>query len=157
MLWPHDEPQQRQQIFSSRSFGQLISDLPPLKESVAAYATCAAEKLRTQQLLTSEVGLMLRTNPFSTDLPQYQRSVSIAVPPTDDTRLIAQAAIKLLHTIYRPGFAYQKTGIYRRGIWQHVSPAEAGRGGVDFNAIISLKKVAILLPNTAQKQKRLTA
>lgn len=104
-------PNERQQIFSSRSFGQLISDLPPLEESVAAYATRAAEKLRTQQLLTSEVGVMLRTNPFRTDLPQYQRSSSISISPTDDTRLIAQAAIKLLRTIYRPGFAYQKTGI----------------------------------------------
>jgi DNA polymerase V len=104
-------PAERQQIFSSRSFGQLISDLPPLEESVAAYATRAAEKLRTQQLLTSEVGVLLRTNPFRTDLPQYQRSASIAIPPTDDTRLIAQAAIKLLRVIYRTGFAYQKTGI----------------------------------------------
>ena len=105
------QPTERQQIFSSRSFGQLISELPPLEESVAAYATRAAEKLRTQQLLTSEVGVMLRTNPFRTDLPQYQRSVSVAIDPTDDTRLIAQAAIKLLRVIYRPGFAYQKTGI----------------------------------------------
>jgi DNA polymerase V len=104
-------PAERKQIFSSRSFGQLISDLLPLEESVAAYATRAAEKLRAQQLLTSEIGVMLRTNPFRTDLPQYQRSVSIAIPPTDDTRLIAHAAIKLLRTIYRPGFAYQKTGI----------------------------------------------
>lgn len=104
-------PSERQQIFSSRSFGQLISDLASLEESVAAYATRAAEKLRKQQLLTSEVGVMLRTNPFRTDLPQYQRSVSIAINPTDDTRLIAQAAIKLLRTIYRSGFAYQKTGI----------------------------------------------
>ena len=104
-------PTERKQIFSSRSFGQLISDLPPLEESVAAYSTRAAEKLRTQKLLTREVGVMLRTNPFRTDLPQYQRSVSITIPPTDDTRLIAQAALKLLRTIYRTGFAYQKTGI----------------------------------------------
>jgi DNA polymerase V len=104
-------PAERKQIFSSRSFGQLICELLPLEESVVAYATRAAEKLRTQQLLTSEVGVLLRTNPFRTDLPQYQRSSSISISPTDDTRFIAQAAIKLLRTIYRPGFAYQKTGI----------------------------------------------
>lgn len=104
-------PSERKQIVSSRSFGELISTLPPLEESVTAYATRAAEKLRSQQLLTREVGVILRTNPFRTDLPQYQRSLSTPLPPTDDTRIIAQAAIKLLRTIYRPGFAYQKSGI----------------------------------------------
>jgi DNA polymerase V len=104
-------PAERKQIFSSRSFGQLISELPPLEESIAAYATRAAEKLRQQKLLTSEVGVMLQTNPFRTDLPQYHHSSSISILPTDDTRLIAQAAIKLLRSSYRSGFAYQKTGI----------------------------------------------
>jgi DNA polymerase V len=104
-------PAERQQIFSSRSFGQLISELPPLEESVAAYASRAAEKLRQQKLLTGEVGVMLRTNPFRTDLPQYQKSYSISITPTNDTRHIARTAIKLLRTLYRPGFAYQKTGI----------------------------------------------
>jgi DNA polymerase V len=104
-------PAERKQIFSSRSFGQLISELAPLEESVAAYASRAAEKLRQQKLLTGEVAVMLRTNPFRTDLPQYQKSYSISITPTDDTRHIAQAAIKLLRTLYRHGFAYQKTGI----------------------------------------------
>ena len=104
-------PNERQQIFSSRSFGQLIDDLASLEESVVSFATRAAEKLRGQQLLTGEVAVMLRTNPFRTDLPQYQRSYAVSISPTDDTRLIAQAAIRLLRIIYRPGFAYQKTGV----------------------------------------------
>ena len=104
-------PAERKQIFSSRSFGHMISELPQLEESVAAYATRAAEKLRQQKLLTSEVGVMLQTNPFRTDLPQYHHSSSVSISPTNDTRLIAKAAIKLLRSLYRPGFVYQKTGI----------------------------------------------
>lgn len=106
-----ERPPDRKQIFSSRSFGQLIHDLAPLEESVAAYATRAAEKLRAQNLATGCVAVMLRTNPFRTDLPQLQRCASINIPLTDDTRHIAQTAIQILRTIYRPGYAYQKTGV----------------------------------------------
>ena len=66
-------PDSRKQIFSSRSFGQLISDLSPLEEAVAAYGTRAAEKLRQQRLMAGTVGVILRTNPFRQDLPQYER------------------------------------------------------------------------------------
>jgi len=104
-------PGARKQILSSRSFGQLISDLPPLEEAVVSYATRAAEKLRQQGLLTGNIGVFLRTNPFRTDLPQEDRSLSLTLHPTDDTRIIAQAALKTLREIYRPGFAYQKAGV----------------------------------------------
>lgn len=105
-------PNERQQIFSSRSFGKLIGDLAPLEESVVSYATRAAEKLRAQKLLTGCVAVMIRTNPFRTDLPQYQRSVALPLTAaTDDTRLIAQVALKLLRQVYREGYLYQKTGV----------------------------------------------
>lgn len=104
-------PDTRKQIFSSRSFGQLISDLSPLEEAVAAYGTRAAEKLRQQGLVAGSVGVILRTNPFRKDLPQYERGLNLTIIPTDDTRLIVQAALKCLRAIYRPGFAYQKAGV----------------------------------------------
>jgi DNA polymerase V len=104
-------PDSRKQIFSSRSFSQLISDLPPLEEAVASYATRAAEKLRQQGLMAGTVGVILRTNPFRKDLAQYERGLNLAISPTDDTRLIAQAALKGLRAIYRPDFAYQKAGV----------------------------------------------
>jgi DNA polymerase V len=89
----------------------LISDLPPLEEAVASYATRAAEKLRQQGLMAGTVGVILRTNPFRKDLPQYDGGLNLSIAPTDDTRLIAQAALKGLRAIYRPNFAYQKAGV----------------------------------------------
>ncbi len=104
-------PSARKQILSSRSFAQLIGDLAPLEEAVASYATKAAEKLRQQGLVTGTVGVFLRTNPFRKDLPQYERGLNTPTNATDDTRLIAQAALKGLRAIYREGFAYQKAGV----------------------------------------------
>lgn len=104
-------PATRKQILSSRSFGQLIGELSPLEEAVASHATRAAEKLRRQGLVAGTVGVILRTNPFRADQLQYEGGLNLPVTPTDDTRLIAQAALKGLRAIYRPGFAYQKTGV----------------------------------------------
>lgn len=104
-------PGARKQILSSRSFGQLIGDLSPLEEAVASYATRAAEKLRRQGLVAGNVGVFLKTNPFREEQPQYENSISISVTLTDDTRLIAQTALRGLRSIYRSGFAYQKAGV----------------------------------------------
>lgn len=104
-------PATRKQILSSRSFGQLIAELSPLEEAVASHATRAAEKLRRQGLVAGTVGVILRTNPFRLDQLQYEGGLNLPVTPTDDTRLIAQAALKGLRAIYRPGFAYHKAGV----------------------------------------------
>lgn len=44
----------KQQIMSSRSFGQLVYDLSDLEEAVATYVGKAAEKLRAQESLAGE-------------------------------------------------------------------------------------------------------
>lgn len=116
-------PDTRKQIFSSRSFGQLIRNLSPLEEAVSAYATRAAEKLRKQGLVAGTVGVILRTNPFRKDLPQYEGGKNLGITPTADTRLIAQAALKGLHTIYRSGYDYQKAGVLLTDLF----PAEQGQ------------------------------
>lgn len=56
--------------------------------------------------------VFVKTNPFREDLPQYSRSVLVPLPrPTDDGRLIVQAAMAGLRALYRPGFAFQKCGV----------------------------------------------
>lgn len=104
-------PAQRKQILCSRSFGRLIEELSPLEEAIVAYATRAAEKLREQGLLTACVEAFVRTNPFRADLPQYQQGLGITLAATDDTRLIARAALQGLRAIFRSGYRYQKVGV----------------------------------------------
>jgi DNA polymerase V len=107
----HDVPN-KQQIMSSRSFGQYVYDLAPLKEAVASYIAIAAEKLRGQGSLAGMVQVYIRTNPHKESAPQYQRGLTIPLPEaTDDTLRLTRAALWGLKRIYRSGFAYQKAGV----------------------------------------------
>lgn len=102
----------KQQIMSSRSFGQYVYALDELREAVASYIAKAAEKLRAQDCLAGAVQVHIRTNPFKPREPQYQRSVMAPLPePTADTRALVGFAVKLLESIFRPGYAYQKAGV----------------------------------------------
>jgi DNA polymerase V len=102
----------KQEIMSSRSFGQYVYTLPELKEAVALYMSRAAEKLRRQGSLAGMVQVYIRTNPFKADIPQYQRGVNLPLPEaTDDTLRLIRAAHWGLKRLYRPGYAYQKAGV----------------------------------------------
>lgn len=102
----------KQQIMSSRSFGQLIYERGELEEAVASYIGQAAVKLRAQDSLAGGLQVYVRTNVFKPELPQYQRSVTVPLPEaTADTRLLTQWGIRILRKIFRPGFGYHKAGI----------------------------------------------
>lgn len=102
----------RQQIISSRSFGSLIYALEDLEEAVASYTARAAEKLRQQDSLAGAVQVMIRTNVFKPDVPQYQKAVTVPLPETTaDTRILTRWTLRILRRIYRPGYGYHKAGI----------------------------------------------
>lgn len=100
----------KQQIMCSRSFGQEVTELAELRESILSYVARAAEKLRRQKSLTSSVMVFAHTNPHK-DVPQLSRRIVVPLPhPTDDTLLLGRAASAGLARIYRPGYRYKKTG-----------------------------------------------
>ena len=102
----------KKQIMSSRSFGRPVFALDELAESVASYMSRAAEKLRRQHSLAGAVQVYVRTNPFKERQPQYSQGMILPLPdPTDDTRQLVSAAIMVLRRLYKPGFAYAKTGV----------------------------------------------
>jgi DNA polymerase V len=102
----------RQQIISSRSFGTLIDDLEDLEEAVASYTARAAEKLRRQDSLAGAVQVMIRTNVFKPEAPQYQKAVTVPLPEaTADTRILTRWTLRVLRRIYRAGYGYHKAGI----------------------------------------------
>lgn len=101
----------RQQIMVSRSFGQEVSNFDDLSESVAYFATSAAEKLRKDGSVAASICVFIRTNPHK-ESPQYQRSVVVPMSqPTDDTVQLVNAATRGLREIYRMGFGYKKSGV----------------------------------------------
>lgn len=103
---------EKQQIMSSRSFGQLVYDLAELEEAVASYVAKAAEKLRIQDSLAGAVQVYIRTNVFKPETPQYQQAITVPLPEaSSDTRVLTRWALRVLRRIYRPGFGYHKAGI----------------------------------------------
>jgi DNA polymerase V len=103
---------EKQQIMSSRSFGQLVYDLETLEEAVASYVAKAAEKLRNQNSFAGVVQVYIQTNVFKPETPQYQRAVTVPIPEaTSDTRVLTKWALRILRRIYRAGFGYHKAGI----------------------------------------------
>lgn len=102
----------KQQIMSSRSFGQSVYDLEELEEAVATYISRAAEKLRAQRSLAGAVTVGVMTNRFKANEPQYHRSLVVPLPePTADIRVLAAYALRALKHIYRPGFEYKKAAV----------------------------------------------
>jgi DNA polymerase V len=106
-----DAPGPKQQIACTRSFGKPMHELGPLVEAVSEFAGRAAEKLRKQNCLASELLVFMHTSPYR---PGAQCSRSVVVPlrrPTDDTLALAQAAADGMRYMYVPGFRFIKAGV----------------------------------------------
>ena len=102
----------KQSILSSRSFGQMQTELASLAEAVSAHCANTYSKLRRQRSLTQSIYVFLKTNRFREDLIQYNQSATITlVTPTDDLRLITQHAKMCLQKIYKAGLHYKKVGV----------------------------------------------
>ncbi len=105
------QPAPKQAIACTRSFGHPVTELADLSEAVTEFASRAAQKLRKQHSLASQVLVFIRTSPFCND-PQYSRSTSIPLRrPTADSAVIVRAVLDGLRTIYRPGFKLAKAGV----------------------------------------------
>lgn len=106
------EVAQRQSICTSRSFGNMVTDLYELKSSVANFAASCANKLRGQHSVASTVTVFVSSNRFREELPQYSNAqTKILNIPTSDTIELTNAALAILKEIYREGISYKKTGV----------------------------------------------
>lgn len=102
----------RQQIISSRSFGQSVTTLSELEEAVSVYMSTAAAKLRGQGSVAASAHVYILTNVHKKEDPQYSQGITIALAqPTDDTMQLVAAVKAGLRRIYRPGYRYKKAGV----------------------------------------------
>ncbi|MDA3900805.1 MAG: Y-family DNA polymerase [Spirochaetes bacterium] len=109
-------PPNRRSIVSSRSFGTPVSKLALLSESVHEYGCRAATRLRSMNLLCSSLTVYIATNLFK-DEPHYSNSATVTLNyPTDSSPIITKEATRLLHTLFKEGYQYKKTGIMLHGL-----------------------------------------
>lgn len=108
----NEGPPPKEAIGTSKMFGVRQTELPPIREALAAYVSRAAEKLRAQNSLCSTIQVGLQTQLAQLDGPRYANAVTMALPaPTDDTREILALAQRGLSQIYRPGYPFSKCSI----------------------------------------------
>ena len=102
----------KQQIISSRSFGNAVTALPVLKDALSLFVANACAKLRKQNSQAALIQVFLQTNRFRKDQPQYMPCLAVPLPrPTHDTLEVNRWAAALCERMYKPDYAYKKAGI----------------------------------------------
>ncbi len=102
----------KQQISSSRSFEQMVTDLETLCRAVAKHADTCARKLRAQHSCVASMLVYVRTNRFRDDLPQCWKQGTVTFPvATSDTLDIVDGAVEAVKKIYEEGYHYKKAGV----------------------------------------------
>ena len=101
----------KKEIFSSRSFGQRITEKDQLKFALAAHAETVSAKLRKQASLANGVTIFASSSPHDNE-PYFRKSVYIPFAvPTSDTRIITGATESALSALYKTGVRYYKCGL----------------------------------------------
>lgn len=107
-----DRSTSKKSICTSRSFGERLTELPPISEAVANFTASCAEKLRKQHSLASVLMIFIHTNPHAPNLPQYSNQTVIQLPvPTNDSTELIQYALRGLKSIFKEGYRYKKAGV----------------------------------------------
>lgn len=124
-----DVVEPKQSICVSRSFVHEISDMAGLQEQVANFAFSAAEKLRRQKSYCQELAVFALTNRFREDAPQTFGSALVTLPePTNDYRILVQAAISACRRMWNGTYAYKKAGVLLGRITQEANPSLFAEG-----------------------------
>ncbi len=105
----------KKSICCSRSFAGEVKSLSELTESIIIYLSTAAEKMRKQRLVTNAISLFIETNLFR-EKGLYANSAAVKINPTDSTRELIGHVLRLLHSIYKPGYGYRKSGVVLLGL-----------------------------------------
>jgi DNA polymerase V len=105
-----ENPERKQSIACTRSFGKPTSELKDLKEAVANYTARAAQKLRTQKSLACALYVFITTKHYS----RYRYAKGICIPlsvATSYTPTLIEYAHRGLTAIYKSEYYYKKAGV----------------------------------------------
>jgi DNA polymerase V len=102
----------KKQIISSRSFGKPITELAVVQDALSVFVANATAKLRAQGGQAALVQVLLQTNRFKPEEPQYNPSMVVPLPrPTNDSLVINRWVQHVAELLWRDGYNYKKAGI----------------------------------------------
>ena len=105
-----DVKQDKKEIFSTRSFGQRITEYDVLKTALKSHGAIVARKVRQQKSLIKRLLIFAASSPH--DDNYYKRSFIYDFPvATDNTCRIASAIDQVIKDIYLSGVRFYRCGI----------------------------------------------
>jgi DNA polymerase V len=112
-----DASSSNKSIISSRSFGNLITELEDLEEAVSTFVARASIKLRSQDSCASSIHVYIHTNKHKqTDKQLHMGATKVLDVSSSNTSDLIRAAKELLRGIHKPGYKYKKAGIVLMGL-----------------------------------------
>lgn len=100
----------KQEIFSTRSFGQRITDHDSLMFALVTHGVIVGKKLRQQNSLVKRLLVFASSSPH--DNQYYKKSLVYEFPvATDSSSQIASAIGLVLHHIFQTGIHFYRCGI----------------------------------------------
>jgi DNA polymerase V len=106
----------------TRQFGVPVTDLDALREAMVRRAARAAEKIRHQGLVATWL-IVFAHGRYRPNPPLASRQSRMS-PPSNDPRIIAGLAAKMIEAMYQPGGVYTKCGV----LLEELLPQGAGQG-----------------------------
>lgn len=101
---------EKQQICTSRSFGEPIKEYDTLLASVATLTSICATKLRKQHSSAKAICVFVQTNRFKDDPYKPSQTISLSFY-SSDTAEITGYCHRALDAIYKPGLEYKRAGV----------------------------------------------
>ena len=101
----------KQQIYSTRTFGARVTDKRDLHKALVGHCESAMRKLRRQKSLTKAMTVFASNSPHD-DTAYYRKSIyhPFAVP-TMDTRIVTNALPAIIDKIFKPGVCFYRCGV----------------------------------------------
>lgn len=105
----------KKMVSCTRRFGHPLTDLKPIKEAVATYASRAAEKLRRQQSAVKTINVFVIPKEFKRGkvykpLEPITTYIKLLVATSITNELIKHALV-LVEQIFEEGITYEKAGV----------------------------------------------
>lgn len=105
-----DVKQPKQEIFSTRSFGQRIVDIHELQAALTTHGAVVAKKVRRQSSLIKKLLIFASSSPH--DENYYKQTLVYKFPvATDNSCDIAKAVSLVLHDIFLEGVRFYRCGV----------------------------------------------
>lgn len=118
-----DTDTDKQQICTSRSFGQPITEYHNLLEAVASLASLCVAKLRKQRSVSKGICVFVQTNRFKNDIYTPSKTMPLSFYTSNMAEIIGYCR-RALDEIYLSGCEYKRAGV----VLTDIAPKEFVQG-----------------------------